>query len=204
MKISGVVFDFGGVITVNRIPIELKKYAAEIGIDWDLFKRGFEKYRLEYDGGFISLGEMYERIFKDGAISVSDEVFRRCCEADSASWLSANPETKAFIKNLKERGFKIGILTNMAPVFADVHFKTAFADFIELADAMVISGHEKMVKPNREIYDLMQKRIALPPNELCFFDDVESNISAARAAGWNAIRCDTIPQIIADFEDLIK
>lgn len=46
MKISGVVFDFGGVITVNRIPIELKKYAAEIGIDWDCSKEALKSIAL--------------------------------------------------------------------------------------------------------------------------------------------------------------
>ena len=100
---------------------------------------------------------------------------------------------------LKARGLKIGILTNMSPKFAREHFESVFADFISLADAMVISGDEGIVKPSREIYDLLRGRIALPAGSLCFVDDLEKNVAAARAAGWQAIRFMSNDQVEADF-----
>ena len=68
---------------------------------------------------------------------------------------------------------------------------------------MVISGDEGIVKPQREIYDLLRSRIGLPAEELCFVDDVEKNVNGARVAGWNAIRFVTNDQVEADFEKLI-
>ena len=35
--------------------------------------------------------------------------------------------------------------------------------------------------------------LALPPAELCFFDDAPVNCEGARAAGWQAIRFKTTP-----------
>ena len=76
-------------------------------------------------------------------------------------------------------------------------------DFIVLADAMVISGDEGIVKPQREIYDLLRSRINLPAEELCFIDDAEKNVNGSRVAGWNAIRFVTNDQVEADFEKFI-
>jgi HAD superfamily hydrolase (TIGR01509 family) len=68
---------------------------------------------------------------------------------------------------------------------------------------MVVSGDEGMVKPQREIYDLLRARIDLPAEELCFIDDVVKNVEGSRAAGWHAIRFVSNDQVEADFESLV-
>ena len=90
----------------------------------------------------------------------------------------------------------------MPPAFAP-HFRRVFADFIALADAMVISGEEKMFKPQRRIYDLLRERIGLPAEELCFIDDVESNCDGARRAGWHAVQFEGNVQVERDFRRLV-
>ena len=90
----------------------------------------------------------------------------------------------------------------MSSVFGQ-RFRATFADFVAVADAMVISGEVKLYKPMREIYDLLRERIGLPAGALCFFDDVEANCAGARAAGWHAIRFATNDQAAADFEALL-
>lgn len=204
MKISGVVFDFGGVMTTSTMPQRVIELAKEKSIDWDVFVRGFAAHRLDYDRGDITLAEMYAKIWSDAGLCVDDETTAAFMKADDESWCYRNERTLEWMKSLKVRGFKIGILTNMAPVFAKEHFRSAFADYISLADAMVISGDERMVKPDRAIYDLLRNRIALPQEELCFIDDIEKNIAGARAAGWNAIRFISNDQVSSDFEEMLK
>jgi FMN phosphatase YigB (HAD superfamily) len=81
-------------------------------------------------------------------------------------------------------------------------FKKYYKDFIALADAMVISGEEKMYKPQRRIYRLMTKRLNVEPEEICFFDDVEANCESARSCGWKAIRFTDVAQAMREFEGL--
>ena len=204
MKISGVVFDFGGVMTTSTMPRRVMELAKERGIDWDVFVRGFAAHRLDYDRGDITLAEMYARMWSDAGLSVDGEPTSAFMKADDESWCYRNERTLGWMKSLKARGFRIGILTNMAPVFARRHFRPLFAGHIALADAMVISGEEHMVKPDREIYDLLRRRIALPAAELCFIDDIERNTAGARAAGWNAIRFMSNEQVESDFEELAR
>jgi len=204
MKVEAVVFDFGGVMTTSTMPMRVIELAEAKGIEWGVFKRGFDAHRLDYDAGRITLAEMYELIWRDAGIVVDAGTNAAFMEADDRSWCYRNERTLAWMKALKSRGYKIGILTNMAPRFAREHFRSAFADFIAQADAMVISGDEGIVKPQREIYDLLRGRIALPAASLLFVDDLERNVAAARAAGWQAIRFETNDQVEADFERLLQ
>lgn len=197
---KAVVFDFGGVMTTSTMPLCVMEAVNDYGISWEAVTRGFAKYRHSYDAGDISIRELYERTWRDAGITVTAEMMDRIVKADRASWLSRNERTLAWMKSLKAGGHPIGILTNMAPDFAPV-FKEHYADFVALADAMVISGLERMHKPNREIYDLLRSRIALPASDLVFIDDVAENCEGARAAGWNAIQFTSNDQVEKDFRE---
>lgn len=187
---------------MSTMPGRVMALADEKGIDREILKRGFDEHRLKYDGDFMTLREMYEAIWKDAGLEIDGATTELFMKEDSASWLCRRERTREWMAELKERGFRIGILTNMNSGFGNLHFKKVFADYIGLADAMVISGEVRLYKPMREIYDLMRERIALPAHELCFIDDVEKNVEAARAAGWQAIRFISNEQTERDFERL--
>ena len=203
-KISGVVFDFGGVMTNSTMPERVRKCVAELGIDWKHLESGFAKYRRLMDGGFISFDDMYDLIWADAGLTLSPEIRARIVEEDCASFLEGyrNEKTLAWMKALKAEGRKVGILTNMPLFFAD-RFRAVFADFIAVADAMVVSAEERMFKPQRRIYDLLAERIGLKADELCFVDDVESNCEGARRAGWKAVRFESNEQVERDFRTLV-
>lgn len=44
----------------------------------------------------------------------------------------------------------------------------------------------KLAKPDPAIYSAMESVLGLAGSELVFFDDVEANVEAGRARGWNA------------------
>jgi putative hydrolase of the HAD superfamily len=203
MKISAVVFDFGGVMTMSTRPMRVIELAKAKNIPWEIIENGFSAHRLRHDAGFISLREMYEAIWKDAGIVVDEATTRLFTEEDSASWLYRRERTRLWMKELKDRGFKIGILTNMNAELGESLFKVAYADYIALADATVISGEVRLHKPMPEIYNLMRGRIDAPAEEICFIDDVGKNTEGAKACGWRAIRFISNEQTEADFERLL-
>ena len=198
---QGVVFDFGGVMTTSVMPERMRPLMDSLGIDWSILKEGFKKYRNLHDAGFLTIAEMYEKIWADAGITVSKTDLNRITELDRSSWLYRNERTLEWMKTLRKEGFRIGILTNMSPEFAPL-FRKYFADYIAQADALVISGEEMLYKPQREIYDLARERMNLAAKNLTFIDDTQVNIEAARAAGWNGIRFVTNEQVERDFAAL--
>lgn len=200
---KAVVFDFGGVMTTTTMPERVKPVVDRLGLSWGTIEAGFGRYRRLMDGGFLTLGEMYELIFADAALSLSPEAIQQIVDEDEASFLYRNEKTLEWMKSLKARGYKLGILTNMPPAFAR-RFRETFADFIALADALVISGEERMFKPQERIYALLAARLGLPGEELVFVDDVEANCEGARRLGWQAIRFENNEQVARDFDALEK
>ena len=185
---DGVVFDFGGVISVSPMEgWELYPFCAARGVDRTTVEAGWKRYRHLWDGGFISFDEMYRRIFANAGVEISAADLEELWEIDAVGWIrNLRPETLDLMRMLKAQGKKLGILSNMSPDFHDRLFVPRAADYRALADVEVISGLEKLYKPERPIYDLTQRRMGLSPDRLLFLDDTPVNVNAARSYGWQA------------------
>ena len=79
------------------------------------------------------------------------------------------------------------------PLFALTNFGAEFfAGFrplepiFELFDDIVVSGEEKVAKPDPRIYEISEKRFGHEPQALYFIDDNPANVAAARERGWRA------------------
>ena len=197
-EIKGVVFDFGGVMTTCTMPERVRPIVDELGIPWQALEDGFAKYRRLMDGGFMGFDEMYRKIWEEAGVTLDEETQARILKEDMASFLYPNLRTLAWMRNLKAKGYRIGILTNMWADFGK-KFRETFPQFIELADAMVVSGEEHLYKPMKEIYDLLRDRIGLKSEELLFVDDAAGNCDGARKAGWKALRFISNDQVECDF-----
>lgn len=81
------------------------------------------------------------------------------------------------------------------PLFAITNFSHEFfppfrAEWTGLFDRfrdIVVSGDEKLVKPDPAIYHLSLARFGLEPHETVFIDDNEANILSARALGIRSV-----------------
>jgi len=187
-EVDGVVFDFGGVISTS--PLEgwaLYPFCAARGVSRAAVAAGWAKYRHLWDGGFISFDEMYRRMFADAGAELTAADLAELWEIDAVAWIrDLRADTLELMRALRARGKRIGILTNMSPDFHERLFVPRAADYRALADAEVVSGLEKLYKPERPIYDLMARRMGLPPARLLFVDDTPANVEAARGYGWQA------------------
>ena len=188
-EVDGVVFDFGGVMTVSPKDDDWPVYAycAKFGVDRAAVDRGWQRYRNLWDGGFISFAELYGRTFADAGATIGAAQLDVLWELDAADWFrTLRTDTLALMRRLKASGKKLGILSNMSPESYERLFVPRCAEYCTLLDAVVISGLEFLFKPEEPIYRLTERRMGLPPDRLIFLDDTEANVLAARAFGWRA------------------
>ena len=76
-------------------------------------------------------------------------------------------------------------------------------DFLNKFDGMIISGEEKLVKPDEEIYKLAIKRFSLIPEETIFIDDRIENINSAKLLDFKTIHLTNPKKIKEKIEELI-
>lgn len=70
--------------------------------------------------------------------------------------------------------------------------------FLEKFDGVVVSGLEKLVKPDPRIYRLFCERYSLAPEACVFIDDNEINVTSAQKFGMEAVHFTTPQKLRAD------
>lgn len=94
-------------------------------------------------------------------------------------------ETAEAMEALAERGVPQFGLTNMAgPVWPTIE---PMAPAVRHLKAVVVSGDEKLIKPEPEIYRIACQRSGMAPEQLLFVDDSAANIAAARELGFHVL-----------------
>jgi len=93
------------------------------------------------------------------------------------------PETESLIEDLAARGVPQFGLTNMSHETWD-GVRARSPTFRHFRDT-VVSGHERVIKPEPRIYQIVLERTGLEPADLLFVDDSAANIAAADALGFH-------------------
>ena len=97
------------------------------------------------------------------------------------------PETVELLKELKERGLRLYALTNwFHETFPLARSRFAFLEWFE---GIVVSGEERFVKPNPEIFYRLLMRYDIVPSHAVYIDDSPHNVSVAAGLGLHALRC---------------
>ncbi len=89
------------------------------------------------------------------------------------------------LRYLKIHNFNCYVLSNWSAetfegMIEDYHF-------LKLFDGLLISGKEKLIKPDKAIYELAISRFKLIPKDTVFIDDKIENILAAKQLNFNTI-----------------
>ncbi|THD52786.1 HAD family phosphatase [Phenylobacterium sp.] len=93
------------------------------------------------------------------------------------------PETESAIAALSDRGVRQYALTNMSHETVDATF--AMSPAFARLDGRIVSGRERLMKPDAAIFRLTCERFGFAPEAALFVDDSAANIVAARAQGFH-------------------
>ncbi len=94
------------------------------------------------------------------------------------------PGMEEFLRELKEKGYRLFLLSNASVSQHDYWPRFPVSRFFE---GTLISCDVKVVKPCPEIYRLLTRKFSLLPEECLFIDDAPSNVAGAIACGWQGI-----------------
>jgi len=86
-----------------------------------------------------------------------------------------------YIKELKEKGYKIYLLTNITE--DSYNYINNVLNINDIFEGGIYSYQEHLIKPDYNIYNLLLRKFNLNKTETIFFDDKEKNVIAANKVG---------------------
>jgi len=197
-KIKTVVFDIGGVlIDWNPRHLFRKVFENEEEMEWFLANVCTYEWNLQQDGGklfSVATAELQEKYpeysdkiglyygrweeMLDGEIKGTVEIFKR----------------------LKSAGMPLYALSNWSHEAFPVAYEKY--DFMKDFDGLVVSGYEKLLKPDHAIYRVLMQRYGVNPEEAVYIDDNKPNADAAAELGFHAIHFSSPEQLRTELRSL--
>ena len=183
MPENAVVFDLGGVlIDWNPRYVYSKVFDTESATEWFLENICTPDWNLSIDAG------------KPFAIAVSElcTIHPEWTEQISAFHLRWEEmlggeivESVRILKEIQSKGYPVYGLTNWsAETFPIARNRY---EFLETLDGIVVSGEEKLIKPDPAIFRILIDRFNLKAGNCIFIDDNPHNTAAAAELGFCTI-----------------
>ena len=183
MPVTAAVFDVGNVLygwdpdtfLIRQIADDdaRLRFIEEVGL-WEWHEtldggRAFRDAADELSGKFPEYAHLISAWGERFGETISDPV----------------PGVHAIVEELDAKGVPLFAITNFSADFWAPFVQKESAFFSRFHD-IVVSGREKLLKPDPAIYYLALDRFGLKAAEALFIDDREINVEGARAVGMKA------------------
>lgn len=112
------------------------------------------------------------------------------------------PYSKDWVKGLKDDGYNTYLLTNY-PRSLWRNTAEQYFTFLPYVDGVLVSSHEKMTKPDKEIYERLLEKFDLKAEETVFIDDRLANVEGAESVGIKGIHFTNFEEVSAKLNEMI-
>ena len=189
-NIKAIIFDaYGTLFDVNSAA---EKCKAKIGINkWDIFSNYWRTTQLEYTW-LRTLMNRHEDFWKitedslDKSMAVFDiDPSMRSELLDLYKVLSTFPEVNEALNKLKEKNYKLAILSNGTPALLNQLVKSnnlenIFNDIFSIEEV-------KVYKPHSNVYNIPVKKYQIQKEEVAYLSANTFDVSASGNYGFNPV-----------------
>ena len=157
-----------------------------------------KRFRDAYLTSFFAPGVVEEveypgqvrRLLGEFGIEVSDEELARFLEAEHAAWQPARQlasTTHALLESLRDRGLKLGLVSNAFDPPDLLHRDLAQLGIAERLDVALFSSEVGRRKPDPAIFERALEELGVVPERALFVGDtLATDVAGAQAVGMRA------------------
>jgi putative hydrolase of the HAD superfamily len=205
-----VVFDFGavlftwqpGLLIQAHFPEHAATQAQRAALAHAVF--GHADWH-DFDRGVLSASEVSARTAL--RIGVHEPALRALVDGigEHLQPMPDSVDVLAQLRALRDQPgsmLRLYFLSNMpVPYARALEQKHAFINWF---DGGIFSGDVQHIKPEPEIYALLEHRFQLEPGQTLFIDDLASNVAHAQRRGWQGIRFESAAQLKAQLQQALN
>lgn len=181
--IKNVIFDMGNVL----LTFDRNRFLDAVGVTGEDRRILLNNVYLSVEWARMDRGSMTEA---EAAASMCTHVPERLHNAVHSlvdAWdrpIIPVPGMAELVRDLKAAGYGMYLLSNASYRQHEYWPRVPGSEYF---DGTLISADVKLVKPEREIYELMCSTFGLVPEECVFIDDATINIEGAERVGIHGI-----------------
>jgi HAD superfamily hydrolase (TIGR01509 family) len=193
-----VAFDIGKVLLDFDYRIFARRMAPLTGMDVSTLDAFLNQSPLlaQYESGQLTTPEFFAVVKKETGFDGGDEDFGAFFE----NIFTPIDEVIALHEAVSANGLPTFTFSNTNEL-AVRHISVAY-DFWPRFTGHVLSYEAKSLKPEPEIYEVLEQTTGCSGGEIAYIDDRPENIEAGRARGWRVIHHQTPAQTRAALEAL--
>ena len=188
-NIKAIIFDaYGTLFDVNSAAEKCKE---KIGNKWENFASYWRTTQLEYTW-LRSLMKRHKNFWQitEDSLDKSMKVFEidgsmRSELLNLYKILSTYPEVKNSLSNLKQKKYKLAILSNGTPSLLNELVKSN--DLENIFDDIFSIEEAGIYKPDSKVYDIPIKKYQIQKNEVVFLSANTWDVSGGGNYGFNSI-----------------
>ena len=188
-NIKAIVFDaYGTLFDVNSAAEKCKE---KIGDKWESFANYWRTTQLEYTW-LRSLMRRHKDFWQvtEDSLDKSMKAFKINASMknellDLYKMLSTYPEVKEVLNKLKEKDYKLSILSNGTPILLSQLVKSNNLE--NLFDDIFSIEEVGVYKPDEKVYEIPIKKYQIKSNEITFLRANTWDVSGGGNYGYNAI-----------------
>jgi len=192
VTIRAVIFDFFGTLVDDFVASTgqmTPDLATALNAPHDQFVELWRKTsNRRIDGTFQSVETALEHVCAAIGVQPTAEEMTKAVEIrlnQIRRALNPKPDAIATLQDLKQSGYKIGLLSNCS---IEIPVLWPESPFAQLVDSAVFSSREHLKKPDPHIFDLACKRLGeIPPKCLYIADGENHELSVARSIGLRPV-----------------
>ena len=187
-NIKAIIFDaYGTLFDVNSAA---EKCKDKIGSKWESFSNYWRTTQLEYTW-LRSLMKRHKDFWKitEDSLDKSMKVFNinpnmKSELLDLYKILSPYPEVKETLQLLKEKNYKLSILSNGTPSLLN---ELVSSNNLKVFDDIFSVEEVGIFKPDSKVYDIPVKKYKIEKSEVAFLSANTWDVSGGGNYGFNAI-----------------
>ena len=183
MSIRNIIFDFGNVLVQWHPELIYGEYFGDEAKAWWFLRHVADnEWRGRIDAGESTAACIDELKARQPEYTEAIELYR-------SRWremlTGEVPGMREVINELRAKGYEIYGLTN----WSMETFPAARERFgiLQMIDRYVVSGAERLIKPDYRLFHILLDRYGLNAGECVFVDDNPDNVAAANALGMEGI-----------------
>ena len=220
-RVKAVLFDLGGtLIRTTEIPYVMKKILKHRGINRSLEEIIQARKEAEKGLNFRDLTKLLDEFWIQWNIQILSNLqvksnTRKLAKYIATHWwdysnVTLYPDAEKTLPLLKERGLKIGLITN--GLQSDVNEILPKVGIQNFFDIIVVINTLRKMKPDVEVFHYALQKLKTVPSEAIFIgDEMEADYKGAQNSGLTAYLIDRNGNVhdqnvnkISSLDDLFK